>query len=270
MSSQMVSGSLPQPISWKDRTTYVRPASLTCPDVGRRTRAPAPSDVRTCPLVPRTTTSAPVTLWTSFTKPVTSWIDTSSVPRRRPCNPKTRRAGADDEYPVAVFYGVDEHPRSTDHADACHMGEVIARARQLGVRLGLSPGQIAPAKGVQQDAVAGNARSFSEELRPLGLTVVDPLRDVDNRVDGALAMTSQLHRCLDCGGRGRWDRADRCVIGPSRGRRRRLGGRVRRRCRAASGEHDPEDGYRDNCRAAPRRPSERSVAGHAARLGTHT
>jgi hypothetical protein len=57
---QTVSGSLPQPVSRKDRVRYVRPAIVIDPLGGSRTRRAAGSDVRTCPLAPRTRASAPV------------------------------------------------------------------------------------------------------------------------------------------------------------------------------------------------------------------
>ena len=69
------------------------------------------------------------------------------------------------------------------------MGEVVERAPQLGVRLGLSGGQVAPAQGGQQDAVASE-RPLLEELRPFGLVVVDLLRVITTRSMGGVLQTS--------------------------------------------------------------------------------
>src|ERR1700676_816295 len=89
------------------------------------------------------------------------------------------RPWRDDVHPVAVDCRVDKHSRSADYADAGHMGGVVERTAQLGVRLGLGATPVPSAQGVQQDAIAGDAPELFEQLAAFGIVVVGRLCDLD-------------------------------------------------------------------------------------------
>jgi len=67
------------------------------------------------------------------------------------------------------------------------MGEMVERAPQLGVRLGLSAPNVASAQGVEQDAVARDAPKLFKQLRSHDLIAVRGLRGGDDFVDATPA-----------------------------------------------------------------------------------
>ena len=69
----------------------------------------ARSDVRACPLEPRTRTSALVSLCTSFTKPVTSWDRDQERAQSAAMRSQDAARRRDDEHPLRVDRRVDEH-----------------------------------------------------------------------------------------------------------------------------------------------------------------
>ena len=113
--------------------------------------------------------------------------------KRATMQPQETIGGRDHEHPIAVDCRVNEHPRSANDTDACHVSEMVDGTPQLGVRRGLSAAHVASAQGVQQNTVAGNAAELSQKLSALGLRVIAPLRYVNNPVD-ATAARPRPHR----------------------------------------------------------------------------